>query len=339
MRRAIRPLALLLWLALAAAVLAPADAVHTAHTALAQATCPYDESRWHPPACGHEHGDAPPQWIADAGYTVGFDEHGGFHGNTSAIENTTKHASMKGMVAQFGNQQGYIRYHLASNVMERSARYHSYEVFLRDAQGGVSHWQGWYNSGDPATDRLSKSQPDPGRRPLVLVADYPALLQGKDCEQWYGFTASWSWDIGLTICRSTTMQYADEARARIDGSPLTGSGIYDPANWVVLCGYGYPSPSCLGNDRELEASWYGPDSKAAPNRGAPPHGVVFYATQFGEIVAGPTDPRCSGTTTKFGTTYPNVCLSQYIATTARAVENPNNRTRRTFDTTGVAVPN
>src|SRR5437763_695421 len=45
---------------------------------------------WTPPgADGAEHGDAPPQWIMDAGYTVCFD--GPF--NTSPLENTAKHAA------------------------------------------------------------------------------------------------------------------------------------------------------------------------------------------------------------------------------------------------------
>jgi hypothetical protein len=308
------------------------DEVRTAIAAVAPCSdAAHDASHWHPPVdasgCtfGHEHGDAPPQWIADAGYTVGFDDHAGFHGNTSSIENTTKHTSMKGMLATLGSQQVYVRYHIASNFMERSARYHSYEVFMRDASGGVSHWQGWLNSGDPVADRQSKSLPDPGRRPLTLVTDYPALVRGLNCETWYGFTAGWAWDVGLTICDSTTMPYQGETM--------------DPATWVKLCDYGYPPLACKGNDREIELTWYGPDSKVSPNRGSPPRGVPFYATQFGEIVTGPGDARCTGTTAKFGTTYQNICLPQFIATTARTVENPTNRFRKTFDVTGVMVPN
>lgn len=299
--------------------------------AMAQSTCAHDATVWHPAVgpngCvyGHEHGDIPPQWIADSGYSVGYDDHAGFHGNTSGIENTTKHTSMKGMLATIGAQQVYFRYHIASNFMERSARYHSYEVFMRDAASGVSHWQGWYNSGDPVADRQSRTLNDPGRRPIVLVTDYPALLQSKNCEQWYGVTNGWSWDMGLTICFSTTMPYTGETM--------------DPSTWVKLCDYGYNQLSCRGNDREIELAWYGPDSKVSPNRGNPPHGVVFYATQFGEIVSGSGDARCSGTTLKFGATYNNVCLSQFIASTAHAIENPGNKYRKTYDVTGVQVPN
>jgi hypothetical protein len=144
-----------------------------AYAALAQ--CTHDPSHWHAPACGHEHGDAPPQWIGDAGYTVAFDHAGGFHGNTSESENVLKHPAMKGYTVDVrdysgGAQQVYFRVHMASNVLDRMARYHSYEVFMRDAKGGVSHWQGWFNSGDPVTDRfVYDGRNDPGRRPIVLV--------------------------------------------------------------------------------------------------------------------------------------------------------------------------
>jgi hypothetical protein len=220
--------------------------VAEAAVSLAGQPCPpelHDASRWHLPydprtGCvyGHEHGDAPPQWITDAGYTVAFDQHSGFHGNTSSIENTTKHAAMKGFLADFsdyagGTQQVYFRVHIASNVLDRMARYHSYEVYMRDAAGGVSHWQGWFNGGDPAKDRV----------------------------------------------------------------------VYDGTN---------------------------------------PKGSTFYATQFGELVSGPTAARCSGTTTIYGATYQNQCLPQYIATTARAVEHTvpdGNARERVFPGIGLGV--
>ena len=293
------------------------------HAATAYAQSGHDASRWHAPT-DHEHGDAPPAWIAEAGYVSAFDAHGGFHGGTSALENTAKHVSMKGMVAQFGDQQAYIRTHMTGLAMERMGRYHSYEVFMRDAQGGVSHWQGWFNSGHTVNDRVSRSLGDPGRRPVVLVVDEAALYKGITCEQWYGFTASWSWDLGLTICSPPAVYFPEE------GQYLD---FFWQTAWYGLAG--------LGLDREVEASWYGLDSAAAPNRGNPPKGVTFYATQFGEIVSGQDSPRCSEMTVdKDGLNRPNLCLSQFIATTARAVQNPNNRQRRAFpgaDT--VKVPN
>lgn len=308
--------------------------------ARAQATvCPPDHV-WHAPACGHEHGDAPPQWIADAGYQAGFDHEGGFHGNTTPAENTLKHRSMKGMHAVFpaSGQEAYVRLHFASNVFERMSRYHSAEVFLRDVQGGVSHWQGWTNTGNPdpkapQTGRVSKAAPDPGYRPVVLVTDQAALEKGLKCEQWYSSTSSWGPEFGWTICDSTSFYFPEEAQYTDYQFPL--------------CGITAVPPICLGSNRELEFSWYLTGSPFAASRGnLAPKDVEFYATQFGEGVSGPDDPKCQvgAMTTRFGGAYQNVCLSQYVASTARAVENlpsvPNaNRYRKDYDVTGVTYPN
>jgi hypothetical protein len=290
--------------------------VAEASGSLAGQPCPdalHDASHWHPPVdpttgCffGHEHGDAPPQWIMDAGYMVSFDQHGGFHGNTSATENTAKHAAMKGYLADFkdyagGAQEVYFRVHMASNVLDRMARYHSYEVFMRDSTGAVSHWQGWFNSGDPVKDRLIyNGVNDPGRRPIVLVQDETTFPTVKD-EHWYTrATAPWNWDFAWTV-NPTTFYHANEA-----DNP-------DMSTWKPT--------GQLGTVRRFEPAWYGPDSKSAPMRSlGAPKGRTFYATQFGEIVRGPTAARCSGTTTMFGVTYQNECLAQYIAPTARSVE-------------------
>jgi hypothetical protein len=340
------PLLLALWGGIAALsfVIATPDP-HAAH-AQGTSTCAHDASRWHPPVdpatgCvyGHEHGDQPPPWIAAAGYQAGFDAHGGFHGNTTAQENVAKHRSMKAMHATFGNQEVYLRLHFASNVLERMSRDHSYEMFLRDAAGNVSHYQGWTNTGNPdpnatQTGRVSKVVPDPGYRPIVLVPDLASLQRGFDCETWYATTSTWGPEFGWTICGSTTMYFPEEAKYTDYEFPL--------------CDYGYPKPTCLGSNRELELSLYVTGSKNAPTRGdLAPKDVLFYATQFGDGVAGGlADPKCAlgATTTRFGQAYQNTCLEQYVASTARAIENlPNvpgaNRFRKDYDVTGVGFPN
>jgi hypothetical protein len=338
-RTLVQSVAALIWLALVALVLYPAPHTHEAQAQTYPMCAPelHDASHWHLPydvahGClfDHEHGDAPPQWIMDAGYMVAFDDHGGFHGNTSAAENAAKHPAMKGYLLDVqdyngGAQQIYFRFHIASNVLDRMARYHSYEVFMKDAAGGVSHWQGWFNSGDPVTDRVIYTGfNDPGRRPIVLVQNEQTFPTAKN-EQWYArASTSWNWDFALSV-DPTTFYYEGE-NANTDRSTWRPTGR-------------------LGTVRRLEPAWYGPDSHYAASRTAmAPKGVTFYATQLGEIVSGQTDPRCSGTTTAFGSTYPNVCLPQFIATTAKAVEFsvPGGNARdRVFPGIGlgVALPN
>jgi hypothetical protein len=274
---------------------------------------------WHPPvvngcATGHEHGDAPPSWIAEAGYTPTF--HGDF--NTSPTEDTLKHAGMKGFLARFADVDIYFRVHASSNVLDRAARYHSYEVWARDPSGGVSHWQGWYNSGDPLVDRFPRRRGvEPEKRPAMLVVDQTSWDQGIKCEQWYAATATWSWDFGWTICGINALYYPGE------GNEL------DQRFWRLP-----PGQPGVGTLRRLEAAWY-----ANTNGRQHPTGQ-FWATQFGEIVAGPSDPRCSDKTTKFDQTYENVCLEQFIAPTMQQVAYPSiNAEQRQFDGTGVKAPN
>lgn len=274
---------------------------------------------WHPPvidgcATGHEHGDAPPGWIAQAGFTPTF--HGEF--NTSPTEHTRKHSGMKGFLTRFADVDIYFRVHATSNVLDRSTRYHSYQVWARDPSGGVSHWQGWYNSGDPIADRFPRRRGvETEKRPAILVVDQTSWEQGIKCEQWYATTASWSWDFGWTICGINALYYPGEAMEQ------------DQRFWRAP--EGQPG---VGTLRRLEAAWYGNNNGRMHPEGQ------FWATQFGEIVAGPDDPRCSEATTAFDETYPNVCLEQYIAPTMHEVAYPNiNAEQRQFDSTGVRVPN
>jgi hypothetical protein len=293
----------------------------------AKGICGESMEDWHPPVVngpdgkpcqtGHEHGDAPPDWIAKAGYQVKF--HGPF--NTSPKENTDKHAAMKAFSAKFGSTDIYFRVHAASNPGDRSSRYHSYQVWARDSSGAVSQWQLWYNSGDPRpaseggsrVPRRKNPGPEDQQRPIVAVVDEQSQKEGINCEQWYSAPGQpeWGWDFGWTICGATTLYRPDE-----------NNDPYNQSKWVVT---GNP-----GTTRRLEASWYSfrqhPTGK-------------FWSTQFGEIVSGPNDARCSQSTTKFGTEYKNLCLEQYIAPTLQTVGFPGNAMQKDFPSTGVKSPN
>lgn len=294
---------------------------------LAVGRCGEPMDRWHPPVVtgpdgrpcetGHEHGDPPPAWIAAAGYTVSFS--GPF--NTSPAENVEKHAAMKGFSTRLNGVDIYFRVHAASNPLDRMARYHSYQVWARDPSGNVSFWQGWYNSGDPrpASEGGSRvprriiASPAEDQRPIVAVCDATSIAQGIGCEQWYSAPGepAWGWDFGWTICGATTLY-----------TPGENATAYDMSTWI-------PTGE-TGNTRRLEAAWY---AFRHPIRGA------FVATQFGEIVSGHNDARCSGTTTRYGVTYQNVCLDQYIAPTMPTVSFPGNADQKTYPDPGVTIPN
>jgi hypothetical protein len=328
--------ALLAWLVLGVLATVPADAHHgrgshatvtptsvptaTAHDPLPTGTpepmptmppmmgdhaCGLDPAAWHPPvvdgcAAGHEHGDEPPDWLQQSQWPLSYV--GAF--NTSAMENVMKHAAMKGFLAVLDGQEVYARVHAASNVLDRSARYHSFEYWQRDAAGGISHWTGWYDVGSPETARIPRVVAT-DLRPVILVVDQASWDAGFRCEQWYTDGPGWRPALGWTICDSTTLYYPGEnAEQGMGNWQLTGS---------------------LGLLRRLEWSWRQQDSPSLPRD------QVVYLTQFGQWAeGGPLDPLCSSTTTKFGVMYQNVCLEQYIASTAGDVVFPGNDVQRQF---------
>ena len=272
---------------------------------------------WHPPvingcAAGHEHGDTPPSWIAAAGFQVRFT----FHGNTSPAENTAKHAAMKGFSTRLNNQDVYFRIHAASNPLDRMARYHSYELWIRDASGAVSHTQGWYNTGDPRPQAeggarfVRRRGVEPQQRPIILIPDETSVQQGINCEQWYAAPGQplWGPDFGWTICQGTTLYRASE-----------NANASQQSSWVTT--------GELGTTRRLELAWY---ANRSNQRGR------FITDQFGENINNCVEGR---DVVKFGTTYKTVCLEQVLAPSLQTIQFPNNAVQKNFPDDGVQVPN
>ncbi len=274
---------------------------------------------WHPPvvngcATGHEHGDAPPSWVSASGYPLSF--HGAF--NTSSAENTAKHAAMKGFATRFNDQDLYLRIHAASNPLDRSARYHSYELWIRDEAGAVSHMQGWYNTGDPRPASqggarfVRRRGEEVLQRPVMLIPDQTSLQQGINCEQWYAAPGEpiWGPDFGWLICNATTLY-----------NPAENATAGDQSTWILN-----PNGE-LGTTRRLELAWYANRSNL---RGR------FVTNQFGEQV----NSCVAGTrVVKFGVEYSTVCLEQNIASTLQTIQFPDNAVQKNFPADGVQLPN
>lgn len=210
---------------------------------------------WHPPGAHdglnpHEHGDAPPQWANDwSQATFGHPVIYGGDEASSPMENTMKHPAFKGFGFTTGNGvELYIRYHAASNFMDRAAALHSYEVYAKDSQGGISFWQGLYFAGwpDVPSHRITRAQEVPGC--CGLGANWPGRGQfsiatpnraDPNFEQWYTYGGNnWGWSLGITIGGSTTYR-PDAPGPEPEVNDLTGA---------------------LGLDRRIEASLYGPDN-------------------------------------------------------------------------------
>jgi hypothetical protein len=271
--------------------------------------CGESTHTWHAPVVSgcqtrHEHGDAVPSWVTNAGYTPMFTH----HANTPSENSLThKHSAFKGFSATFNNVQFYGVFHMDTNPGGHASRFHSYQVWARDPNGGVSHWHGWldFGTGNNTGPTLRTTCQNQSVRPILLVNDEGCPSQ---FEAWYSRAgaAPWSWDFGFNISRT---YYAG-------GDPA------DPATWAPTGG--------LNLTRRVEASWYANRSEL---RG------TFWATQFGDTVSGPTDPLC-GTQRSYGTrTYTVLCLEQFIAPTMRTVQFPGNALQKSFPGTGVQPPN
>jgi hypothetical protein len=293
--------------------------------------------------CQHEHGDPPPPWIAQAGYQVAYS--GPF--NTSPIENalgpndanptrTGKHNAMKGMSGTAPDGiEWYVRYHAASNVHDRMSRFHSYEAWLREPNGKVTHSVGWTNSGVPS--RIGPGNQGAGGRrnfcsnEVDIRPEIEVKMRSDTCQQnefWYLYAIGYGPTLSILI-ESTTYMYAGEyAEPALNFWDRTGA---------------------LGTARELGLNWYakGPQQESDP-RVKPKLDQVFWATQFQETVSGPTDPRCSGTTVFPANpsatihpfdqteTYQNVCLPQFVSSTAPFI---NTTSYREYSQTGIRLPN
>lgn len=267
---------------------------------------------WHPAVIGgcttgHEHGDAPPRWLLDAGYFPLFN-HAANTPNENALVH--KHSGFKGFSAHFHGVDIYVVMHLDTNPGGHVSRFHSYQVWARDSAGGVSHWHGWLdfaqdNQTGPNLRRIGCESTEV--RPIIAVND-------EDCgvvqfESWYsraGAERAWSWDFGFNV-RSNY---------------YTGGDPADPNTWAPTGG--------LNTVRRIEAAWYAERSNL---RG------TFWATQFGNIVTGPNDALC-GTERAYGErTYTLLCLEQYVAPTMTTVGFPGNSIQLTYDEAGVTLPN
>lgn len=309
-------------------------AVHnpnTYHSAVGPGGCTY----------GHEHGSQPPTW-ASVVFSGAF--------NTSPIENAQspsdampdlkgKHNAMKGFLGTNplqGGGQFYIRYHAASNVMDRMSRFHSYEIWFKDNSGGVSHWEGWSDSGDP--DIIGNGNTGAGGRRFACSSEIDirpeTIVRNENCnselnEHWYNYSRSgWQPTFSILMDATTYMYVGEYAQPSLTNWRRTGAlGTTREASMVV-------APGSL-------------DLNGKPA----PRGVTFYATQFGEVVSGPSDPRCTAQTTfpaqpaalffRSDTveTYQNVCLANYLAPTLPGFIEQQGFPSGDYPSQGVRLPN
>jgi len=272
---------------------------------------------WHAPGIAHgdrpahEHGDAPPQWLTDAGIRPSF-----MHPAMTPGENLPywKHTAFKGWVGHFNNQDWYGVFHLDFQPGGHVSRFHGYQLWMRDTTGEISAISGWLDFGvgnSTLPQVVLQCGGDDSTRPIM---NPPVQGCPISFESWYaraGGSGDWAPDFGFNINPNF---YAG-------GDPL------NPATWTNT---GY----VRNLERRIEFAWYLGGSGIRPA----PRGE-FYATQWGDIVSGPTDPVCGTQRTYGERSYTVACIRQYIAPSLQPMTFPGNSTGGTFPGNGVVLPN
>lgn len=270
---------------------------------------------WHAPGGhgaipAHEHGDIAPQWLLDAGLTPAFD-----HPANTSNENVLshKHSAFKGYAGTFGlkdtdpaNDVGwYAIFHLDFNPGGHFNRFHSYQLWVRDNTGAISHISGWLDFGignETGPQLIITCNTGSNIRPIMKVNQpgCPPLF-----ETWYANDASPHLDIGIT----QSPQF------------FAGGDPNNPSTWTAV------KPGIVNNlNRRIEFSIYA--DLWGGRKGD------IWTTQFGEVVSGETDPLCDGLHTRMvGTrTYTLLCVKQTIQPSLPEIRfTTGNSVQREFD--------
>lgn len=331
-----RSVAMLIWLGLVGLVLWP---VPHAHDALAQ-SCP--TAVWHPPGCGHEHGDDGPDWVKNWLVSLGLPPEIRFDSalSTGPHENMEKHPAFKGYAAPSGFTsfnahqpvQIYVLMHASSNPGDREAPVHSSELWVKDAAGNVSFRQGWQKLDSlklgtscqaPRLPTCPTPNIDNSARPIVLSPDQEGLAAQRGQETWYGDS---SFDISWGISDATTVFHPGEALS------------FNPADWTPT--------GQSGLRRTLDVTWQTTAQTARGWQVRDQFGTEILSVSATPAVtdysglSGLSSPYCGQPIVYDGVTYARLCLAQYIAPTADGVVTSGGA-QRTFPAPagGVVLPN
>src|SRR5690606_16062557 len=116
-------------------------------------------------------GDPVPAWVTAAGYDPMYTHDHGTSGENAAY---WKHTGFKGWAGKFAadNQDWYWVVHLDVNPGGQGVRFHSYQLWIRDTTGAVSHMSGWMDFGtgtNTGSQKVVGCGTDSGIRPIIMV--------------------------------------------------------------------------------------------------------------------------------------------------------------------------
>jgi hypothetical protein len=276
-----------------------------------------NKATWHAPGIAHdgctphEHGDPVPAWVIAAGYSPRFD-----HSAMTPAENMPceKHTAFKQWAGRFSGQDWFGIFHLDFHPGGRVSRFHSYQLWARDATNAVSFITGWLDFGtanNTGPQVIPICGNDTGIRPVMTPSQVGCEVR---FESWYARACgNGGWE--------------PDFRSNTNPNYFHGGDPANPATWT-------PTGGIRNLDRRIEFAWYlGGGGIRPAQRGE------FWSTQWGRIVSGPSDPICGTPRTVGERTYTTLCLRQYVAPTLQPMVFPGNAVQRTFPGNGVMLPN
>jgi hypothetical protein len=132
----------------------------------------WHSNKWGSCFTGHEHGDAPPQWVTQHALA----------GNSPMPFSQTResHTGYKGAFAKHASgAESYFIAHILSNQMARSHGDHDYQLWLRTSDGQIFYWDGLLCFARPCEAQPPLRTRDTGERPIILAQN------DSGCETWY----------------------------------------------------------------------------------------------------------------------------------------------------------
>jgi hypothetical protein len=167
-------------------------------------------NKWATCFTGHEHGDAPPQWVT-AWATA----------NNKPLpfsQTRESHTGYKGVfVRHASGAESYFIGHILSNAMARSHGDHDYQLWLKTTDGKTFYWDGLLCFAGPCAAQPPLRTSDTGERPIILAQNDGA------CETWYGGAEGGVVDVEWVICGRIS---------HFDTSKTSGVGTHRTIGWI-----------------------------------------------------------------------------------------------------------
>jgi hypothetical protein len=170
----------------------------------------WHSNKWGSCFTGHEHGDAPPQWVTAFAQA-----------NNKPLpfsQTRESHTGYKGVfVRHSSGAESYFVGHILSNAMARSHGDHDYQLWLKTTDGKINYWDGLLCFAGPCTGQPPLRTSDTGERPIILAQNDGA------CETWYGGAAGGIVDVEWVICGRNS---------HFDTSRSSGVGTHRTVSWI-----------------------------------------------------------------------------------------------------------